>query len=386
MVLVSPFDIHDDVTIELTTLSGADRTAVSDESVAGDPMRWVSAQNARNYYRPGAATEIEAAAGTGGGLRSWSPARIAEAIASLADSGVTDYDDLINIPIVRMDPAVASADTEFVLIWDGYALYGTRGHGHIGKVVQWGTPNGTPLPINYAFGASHTYRGTLESDFNLPSDPVTGDVYYVRQGSYWTQQLASGFWNSYAAPHWIGAFAYERDAKARASIVGQIAAFNDDDDITPLIYPYRVDAIQDAEPEDWYLVGITTDPARLLPDPTGHVGSLLEVTPAGEWGFARFPDPVPVHVGRIPIVVTAGDPDLVFLSHPYSIGNRSDATITVGVNGSFVGYLHDGIIGISVGSIDKVSPLVELRGFGTADNFEADSAYAFNKGWLEGTV
>ena len=36
------FDLHDDVTIEMITISGSDRLVVSDESSPGDPNEWLS--------------------------------------------------------------------------------------------------------------------------------------------------------------------------------------------------------------------------------------------------------------------------------------------------------------------------------------------------------
>ena len=45
------FDLHDDVTTALTTLAGADRFVVSDESVSGDPNRYITGTNVSTFVR-----------------------------------------------------------------------------------------------------------------------------------------------------------------------------------------------------------------------------------------------------------------------------------------------------------------------------------------------
>ena len=46
-----PFDLHDDVTRQITSLQGIDRLLVSDEGTADDPNSYINAANARNYFR-----------------------------------------------------------------------------------------------------------------------------------------------------------------------------------------------------------------------------------------------------------------------------------------------------------------------------------------------
>ena len=80
------FDIHDDVTTPVTPNAG-DRMIVSDESGAGDPMRYVTLLNLTNFVLPATVSTTEAEAGTSAANRVWSPERVAEAIAALAPTG-----------------------------------------------------------------------------------------------------------------------------------------------------------------------------------------------------------------------------------------------------------------------------------------------------------
>jgi len=47
----SNFDLHDDITTEMTAPDGADRLVVSDESADGDPNRWLSLTRLGNWIR-----------------------------------------------------------------------------------------------------------------------------------------------------------------------------------------------------------------------------------------------------------------------------------------------------------------------------------------------
>ncbi len=50
-----PFDLHDDVTTELTTLHDDDRMVVSDESTSGDPNRFVKLSTLKTFVQPSTA-------------------------------------------------------------------------------------------------------------------------------------------------------------------------------------------------------------------------------------------------------------------------------------------------------------------------------------------
>ena len=49
----NPFDLHDDISTELTSIASSDRFAISDESESGDPMKYVTATRLRSYVRSG---------------------------------------------------------------------------------------------------------------------------------------------------------------------------------------------------------------------------------------------------------------------------------------------------------------------------------------------
>ena len=379
------FDLHDDVTTALTTLAGSDRFVVSDESAADDPNKYITGTNVRSFMRPASVTQADAEAGTITGLRTWSPARVAQAIAALADSGVTDYDDLTNIPVVNMDPAVASAATERVLIWNGLESC-TRPSATVTS-ARWSSgalptgrrcpstpssrrPASTAAPSKATSTAPTTRRPTT---CTLSAKAPTGLAAHLTGTGIRTRPRTGSQRSPTSGTRRLGRRPSDRSPHSTTTT-------------TPRRWCSRTGSMLFKTRSRRTGDSCRSQPIqlRLLPDPTGHSGDGLEVNSGGEWGFARFPtanDFIP-HVGRIPLTVTAQDPDLVFLSHPYTIGNRSDATVTVGVDGSFVGYLHEGIVGVPVGSVDKVSPMVELRGFGSAGDYELDSVYAFNNGWL----
>ena len=88
-------------------------------------------------------------------------------------------------------------------------------------------------------------------------------------------------------------------------------------------------------------------------------------------------------MGSIP-AATATSADLVFLTHEHTLGARDDATVTIGFvsNSSVAGY-SDGEVNAALGSIDAVSPLVELFGLGDATDYLIETVYSFNRSWLE---
>ena len=88
------------------------------------------------------------------------------------------------------------------------------------------------------------------------------------------------------------------------------------------------------------------------------------------------------HVAKIPTNITAASPDLVFLSHDYTEGVKSDAIVTVGFADPYVGY-SDGHLVLRIGDISKLSPLNQLIGEGNATNYFIESVYSFNTEWLD---
>ena len=95
-------------------------------------------------------------------------------------------------------------------------------------------------------------------------------------------------------------------------------------------------------------------------------------------------EPIPV-VARLPAFVSG--PDLVFLSHDYTIGTREDATVIVGVfdpvpTVSLIGY-SNGLNLNAFGTISKPSPLVALFGQGTISSYSLETVISQSKAWLD---
>ena len=82
---------------------------------------------------------------------------------------------------------------------------------------------------------------------------------------------------------------------------------------------------------------------------------------------------------------TASDaPPLVHLTHDHREGNRADAVITVGFNDNGVGVYSEGGLTPAIGSINAVSPLLELFGLGDVDDYFVESVYWGNEADLDG--
>ena len=95
-------------------------------------------------------------------------------------------------------------------------------------------------------------------------------------------------------------------------------------------------------------------------------------------------EPIPV-VARLPAFVSG--PDLVFLSHDYTIGTKEDATVIIGVfdpvpTVSLIGY-SNGLNLNAFGTINKPSPLVAVFGQGTISSYSIETVISQNKAWLE---
>ena len=80
----SGFDIHDDLSTQLTGPADLDRLAASDESDSGDPMKWMSLLTLRNWVTRPTVTQTEAEAGTVTSTRMWTPQRVFQAIDARA--------------------------------------------------------------------------------------------------------------------------------------------------------------------------------------------------------------------------------------------------------------------------------------------------------------
>ena len=52
------FDLHDDVTTNLTSISTADRMLITDESGSGDPMRYVNVSQLDSRFGASLGTDI----------------------------------------------------------------------------------------------------------------------------------------------------------------------------------------------------------------------------------------------------------------------------------------------------------------------------------------
>ena len=90
-----------------------------------------------------------------------------------------------------------------------------------------------------------------------------------------------------------------------------------------------------------------------------------------------------VERSNLPDPAAADAPILVRLTHAHREGNRADASITVGFNNGVAGYSSGELAG-ALGSIDVVSPLLELFGVGEADDYLIESVYWPNASDLDG--
>ena len=90
-----------------------------------------------------------------------------------------------------------------------------------------------------------------------------------------------------------------------------------------------------------------------------------------------------VERSNLPDPTAADAPILVRLTHAHREGNRADASITVGFNNGVAGY-SSGELTTALGSIDVVSPLLEVFGVGEADDYLIESIYWPNASDLDG--
>ena len=90
-----------------------------------------------------------------------------------------------------------------------------------------------------------------------------------------------------------------------------------------------------------------------------------------------------VERSNLPDPTAADAPILVRLTHAHREGNRADASITVGFNNGVAGY-SSGELTAALGSIDVVSPLLEVFGIGDADDYLIESIYWPNASDLDG--
>ena len=85
-----------------------------------------------------------------------------------------------------------------------------------------------------------------------------------------------------------------------------------------------------------------------------------------------------VQRSSLPDPTGADAPVLVRLTHDHREGNRADAVITMGFANGVAGYSTGDISG-ALGSINVVSPLLELFGVGEADDYLIESVYWGNE-------
>ena len=91
-------------------------------------------------------------------------------------------------------------------------------------------------------------------------------------------------------------------------------------------------------------------------------------------------EPIPV-VARIP-GVTDSSPDIVFLSHAYTVGARADATLTIGTDSTLVGYDNGATGNTPYGSVSSRSPLAFMVGLGSTTNYNLSTLGSTNEDWL----
>ena len=95
------------------------------------------------------------------------------------------------------------------------------------------------------------------------------------------------------------------------------------------------------------------------------------------------PEAIP-QVGAIP-AATAESSNLVFLTHDYTEGVKTDVAVTLGFEGGFAGYSGPHGRPADLGSIASPGPgpLVAIIGPGTATGYTLSEVYSLNQGWLE---
>ena len=81
-----------------------------------------------------------------------------------------------------------------------------------------------------------------------------------------------------------------------------------------------------------------------------------------------------VERSTLPDPTSPNAPPLVHLTHDHREGNRADATVIVGFRGQVAGY-SNGELNAAIGSINVVSPLLELFGLGNANDYFIESVY-----------
>ena len=282
--------------------------------------------------------------------------------------GSTNYNDLTNKPIVRMDVPVPSAATEDVLLMDANGdIFNTVGHAHVGRIVEWGRLAIDATLVAHGGYPEVTYRGTINN--TPPAGWADGDAYFEREGSNWTRN-SGGHGFPYTPPNWRGAWAYKRDADASATAVDDIACFVFDPDNDNRVFAHVVITFTAGVPSSWRLVKVGyVDPGRLLRPPNyANEGMVPEVV-NGQWTTVRplSLDDIEPHVGRVPQDPPATSHERIYLTHGYSEGIREDAIITIGRSEPFGGY-SAAYTGLDFGAINKPSPMARLFGTGDAVN------------------
>ena len=84
----------------------------------------------------------------------------------------------------------------------------------------------------------------------------------------------------------------------------------------------------------------------------------------------------------LPDATTNHSPEIVFLTHEYSEGNRQDAQLVLDFVGG-VGAYSDGTIAGAAGYVSQRSPADRILGTGTAANYDVRSVQSTDREWLE---
>lgn len=224
-----------------------------------------------------------------------------------------------------------------------------------------------------------TWRGTWTHTDSIPNPQFDDYAFETTRTGFW-QYIERG-WTSASISRYQGAFASQQDAQAHVTILNRWAWW-------PGVGPRALTAYtaptSAAEDYHWNPVGRLS--VLDFPDtPVSFEASKLWRTNAAATAVEQVNDPEPTPgipaVSRLPTVSTTS-PDIVFLSHDYTEGERSDANLTVGFVQGISGY-SDGHVVSAVGSIDKPSPLNQLIGGGSASLYDLETVFSFNQEWLE---
>ena len=163
--------------------------------------------------------------------------------------GVSDYDDLTDKPILRVDKGTtrpaASADNKDILMWDENVqrLYVNILHSGHGATATWRDFTSTDLRT-LSGDNDLNFRGTRDSYAALPNDAVHDDVYYLRHDDSFVW-YSTNIWQPFPLSNHIQGFYTTEGACTRALAdavgsgtgTGYVCAYDTQNDLREQAYP-----------------------------------------------------------------------------------------------------------------------------------------------------